>query len=103
MVQPRLYVEVIAPNMRAGTCLLFAHGFNVHYGQIKPRRDIDVILVAPKGPGALVRREYEIGRGVPSVYAVEQNPSGNAEARSEGRRVGNKCVGACRTLWSPEH
>src|SRR3546814_12454358 len=80
MVQPRLYVEVIAPNMRAGTCLLFAHGFNVHYGQIKPRRDIDVILVAPKGPGALVRREYEIGRGVPSVYAVEQNPSGNAAA-----------------------
>ncbi|PKM14939.1 MAG: ketol-acid reductoisomerase [Gammaproteobacteria bacterium HGW-Gammaproteobacteria-2] len=80
MVQPRLYVEVIAPNMRAGTCLLFAHGFNVHYGQIKPRRDVDVILVAPKGPGALVRREYEIGRGVPSVYAVEQNPSGHAEA-----------------------
>ena len=80
MVQPRLYVEVIAPHMRSGACLLFAHGFNVHYGQIKPRRDIDVILVAPKGPGALVRREYEIGRGVPSVYAVQQDPSGHAEA-----------------------
>lgn len=80
MVQPRLYVEVIAPHIRSGACLLFAHGFNVHYGQIKPRRDIDVILVAPKGPGALVRREYEIGRGVPSVYAVQQNPSGNGEA-----------------------
>ncbi|MEZ0469154.1 ketol-acid reductoisomerase [Luteimonas salinilitoris] len=80
MVQPQLYSEVIAPSMREGACLLFAHGFNVHYAQIAPRADLDVVLVAPKGPGALVRREYEIGRGVPAVYAVHQDTSGQAEA-----------------------
>ncbi len=79
MVQPLLYQQHIAPNLKAGACLLFAHGFNVHYGQINPRHDIDVVLVAPKGPGALVRREFEIGRGVPSVYAVHQDQSGEAE------------------------
>ena len=57
MVQPQLYGEVIEPNIAAGACLLFAHGFNVHYQQIAPRDDLDVVLVAPKGPGALVRRE----------------------------------------------
>ena len=79
MVQPQLYGEVLEPHMAEGACLLFAHGFNVHYGQISPRADLDVVLVAPKGPGALVRREYEIGRGVPSVYAVHQDTSGKAE------------------------
>ncbi len=79
MVQPQLYGEVIEANMRQGACLLFAHGFNVHYGQIAPREDLDVVLVAPKGPGALVRREFEIGRGVPAVYAVHQDASGQAE------------------------
>ncbi len=80
MVQAQLYGEVIEPNIAPGACLLFAHGFNVHYQQINPREDLDVVLVAPKGPGALVRREYEIGRGVPSVYAVHQDRSGKAEA-----------------------
>ena len=80
MVQPQLYGEVIEPNIAAGACLLFAHGLNVHFDLIKPREDIDVVLVAPKGPGALVRREYEIGRGVPCIYAVYQDKSGNAEA-----------------------
>ena len=79
MVQPRLYREAIEPYLAKGACLLFAHGFNVHYGQIAPRADLDVVLVAPKGPGALVRREYEIGRGVPCVYAVQQDTSGRAE------------------------
>ena len=79
MVQPQLYGEVIEPNIAQGACLLFAHGFNVHYGQIAPREDLDVVLVAPKGPGALVRREYEIGRGVPCIYAVHQDRSGKAE------------------------
>lgn len=78
MVQPQLYAEVLEPSLAPGACLLFAHGFNVHYGQIAPRDDLDVVLVAPKGPGALVRREYEIGRGVPSVYAVHQDRSGRA-------------------------
>ncbi|MDR1076166.1 MAG: ketol-acid reductoisomerase [Xanthomonadaceae bacterium] len=80
MVQKKLYEDVLAPNMKQGACLLFAHGLNVHYGLIKPREDLDVVLVAPKGPGALVRREYEIGRGVPCIYAVHQDRSGKAEA-----------------------
>ncbi|HTM71320.1 MAG TPA: NAD(P)-binding domain-containing protein, partial [Luteimonas sp.] len=76
MVQPTLYKESIEPNIKPGAALLFAHGFNVHFGQIAPRADIDVILVAPKGPGALVRSEYERGRGVPCIWAVHQDVSG---------------------------
>jgi ketol-acid reductoisomerase len=79
MVQKNLYYDVLAPNMKQGACLLFAHGLNVHYGLVAPREDLDVVLVAPKGPGALVRREYEIGRGVPCIYAVHQDKSGTAE------------------------
>ena len=79
MVQKKLYNEVLAPNMKQGAVLLFAHGLNVHFGMIEPRADLDVVLVAPKGPGALVRREYEIGRGVPCIYAVYQDKSGQAE------------------------
>nr|WP_298152975.1 ketol-acid reductoisomerase [uncultured Pseudoxanthomonas sp.] len=79
MVQKKLYNEVLAPNMKQGAVLLFAHGLNVHFGMIEPRADLDVVLVAPKGPGALVRREYEIGRGVPCIYAVHQDKSGKAE------------------------
>ncbi|MEO7433572.1 MAG: ketol-acid reductoisomerase [Dokdonella sp.] len=83
MVQPALYTESIEPNIKPGAALLFAHGFNVHFGQITPRADIDVVLVAPKGPGALVRSEYERGRGVPSLYAVHQDISGHAEAKAK--------------------
>ena len=79
MVQKKLYNEVLAPNIKQGAVLLFAHGLNVHFGMIEPRADLDVVLVAPKGPGALVRREYEIGRGVPCIYAVYQDKSGQAE------------------------
>jgi ketol-acid reductoisomerase len=79
MVQKKLYADVLAPNMKQGACLLFAHGLNVHFGMITPRADLDVVLVAPKGPGALVRREYEIGRGVPCIYAIQQDRSGRAE------------------------
>ena len=79
MVQKKLYDDVLAPNMKQGACLLFAHGLNVHFDMIKPRADLDVVLVAPKGPGALVRREYEIGRGVPCIWAVYQDQSGKAE------------------------
>ncbi len=79
MVQKKLYNEVLAPNIKQGACLLFAHGLNVHFDMIAPRADLDVVLVAPKGPGALVRREYEIGRGVPCIYAVHQDTSGRAE------------------------
>ncbi len=79
MVQKKLYEDVLAGSMKQGACLLFAHGLNVHFDMIAPRPDLDVVLVAPKGPGALVRREYEIGRGVPCIYAVHQDPSGRAE------------------------
>ena len=79
MVQKKLYNDVLAANMKPGACLLFAHGLNVHFGMISPRADLDVVLVAPKGPGALVRREYEIGRGVPCIFAVHQDCSGRAE------------------------
>ncbi|WEN15784.1 ketol-acid reductoisomerase [Rhodanobacter sp. AS-Z3] len=83
MVQPALYREAIEPNIKSGAALLFAHGFNVHFKQINPRSDIDVILVAPKGPGALVRTEYERGRGVPCIWAVHQDASGHAEAKTK--------------------
>ncbi|WP_201313775.1 ketol-acid reductoisomerase [Dyella sp. EPa41] len=95
MVQPKLYTESIEPNIKPGAALLFAHGFNVHFKQIDPRKDIDVILVAPKGPGALVRREYEIGRGVPSIWAIHQDVSGQAEAKAKAYADG---IGGGRAL-----
>jgi ketol-acid reductoisomerase len=82
MVQPALYRDAIEPNLKPGAALLFAHGFNVHFRQIEPRSDIDVVMVAPKGPGALVRSEYARGRGVPCLFAVQQDASGHAEARA---------------------
>jgi ketol-acid reductoisomerase len=95
MVQPALYKESIEPNMKPGATLLFAHGFNVHFGQIQPRADVDVVLVAPKGPGALVRREYEIGRGVPCLYAVHQDATGHAGARATAYAAG---LGGARAM-----
>src|SRR3546814_3335884 len=100
MVQAQLYREVIEPNVAPGACLLFAHGFNVHYDQIAPRADLDVVLVAPKGPGALVRREYEIGRGVPAVYAVHQDHTGRAEQLALAYCAG---LGGARQNRSEEH
>ena len=95
MVQPQLYTDVIAPNIKAGAALLFAHGFNVHYKTIVPRADIDVILVAPKGPGALVRNEYQIGRGVPCLYAVHQDSSGQAREKALAYAAG---IGGARAM-----
>jgi ketol-acid reductoisomerase len=65
-----------------GATLLFAHGFNIHFKQIKPRKDLDVVLIAPKGPGDLVRRQFQQGRGVPCLIAVQQNATGKAKARA---------------------
>lgn len=76
--QARIYREDIAPNIRQGAALAFAHGFNIHYGQIEPRADLDVIMIAPKGPGHLVRSTYVQGGGVPSLIAVFQDASGQA-------------------------
>ncbi|MBV5273152.1 MAG: ketol-acid reductoisomerase [Lamprocystis purpurea] len=76
--QARLYREEIAPHIREGAALAFAHGFNIHFGQIEPRADLDVIMIAPKGPGHLVRSTYTQGGGVPSLIAVFQDASGQA-------------------------
>jgi ketol-acid reductoisomerase len=76
--QPMVYAQEIEPNIKKGAALAFAHGFNVHYGQIQPRADLDVIMVAPKGPGHLVRSTYKQGGGVPSLIAVHQNVSKKA-------------------------
>ncbi|MBP6514952.1 MAG: ketol-acid reductoisomerase [Steroidobacteraceae bacterium] len=81
LAQPAVYAE-IAPAMDKGAALLFAHGFNIHFKQIKPRKDIDVVLIAPKGPGGLVRRQYEQGRGVPCLIAVAQDATGKAHAKA---------------------
>ncbi|MBU6460901.1 MAG: ketol-acid reductoisomerase [Proteobacteria bacterium] len=76
--QPAIYTDDIEPNLKPGATLAFAHGFNIHFGQISPRADIDVIMIAPKGPGHLVRSTYTQGGGVPSLIAVYQNASGQA-------------------------
>ena len=76
--QARLYREQVAPNIKEGAALAFAHGFNIHFGQIEPREDLDVIMVAPKGPGHLVRSTYLQGGGVPSLIAVYQDATGQA-------------------------
>ena len=76
--QPDVYNHDIAPNIKAGATLAFAHGFNIHYGQITPAKNIDVVMIAPKGPGHLVRSTYKQGGGVPSLIAVHQDTSGKA-------------------------
>jgi ketol-acid reductoisomerase len=76
--QARLYRDQVAPNIKEGAALAFAHGFNIHYGQIEPREDLDVIMIAPKGPGHLVRSTYTQGGGVPSLIAVYQDATGQA-------------------------
>jgi ketol-acid reductoisomerase len=77
--QSRLYLEDIAPNIKQGAALAFAHGFNIHFEQVVPREDLDVIMVAPKGPGHLVRSTYTKGAGVPCLIAVYQNATGQAK------------------------
>src|SRR5579871_2984868 len=79
LAQRELYAS-IAKHLKRGSVLLFAHGFNIHFKQVKPRKDLDVVLIAPKGPGDLVRRQYQQGRGVPCLIAVAQNPTKNAKA-----------------------
>jgi len=76
-LQPKIYNESILPNLSAGNYLAFAHGFNIHYGQIQPPADVNVFMIAPKGPGHTVRSQYQEGKGVPCLIAVYQDPSGN--------------------------
>jgi ketol-acid reductoisomerase len=81
LAQPELYRQV-APVLKSGATVLFAHGFNIHFKQIKPSRNLDVVLIAPKGPGGLVRRQYQQGRGVPCLLAVAQDATGRAHAKA---------------------
>ena len=104
MVQDAIYSETVEPNAKPGASLLFAHGFNVHYGRIKPREDMDVILVAPKGPGDLVRREYARGRGVPCLFAVERDATGKGRDRAMGyaKAIGRAAGGLIETSFAEE-
>ncbi|HEY1725024.1 MAG TPA: ketol-acid reductoisomerase [Steroidobacteraceae bacterium] len=81
MAQAGLYAS-IKSELKPGATLLFAHGFNIHFKQIKPRKDLDVVLIAPKGPGGLVRRQYQQGRGVPCLIAVAQDATGTGRAKA---------------------
>lgn len=89
MAQAQVYKDVVEPNAKQGSALLFAHGFSIIYERIVPREDMDVILVAPKGPGDLVRREFQRGRGVPSLFAIEKDVTGKARDRAMGYAKGN--------------
>ena len=77
--QPRVFNELVAPNLKPGQIILVAHGFNLHYGQMIPPPEVDVIMIAPKGPGNLVRELYKLGQGIPSLLAVHQDASGRAK------------------------
>ncbi len=102
--QARLYREQIEPNIKQGAALAFAHGFNIHYGQIEPRADLDVIMIAPKGPGHLVRSTYTQGGGVPSLIAVYQDASGQAKdiALSYASANGGGRAGIIETTFREE-
>ena len=102
--QGALYRDEIAPNIKQGAALVFAHGFNVHFGQIHPRADLDCFLVAPKGPGHLVRSNYTQGGGVPSLIAVHQDASGNAIniALSYAKANGGTRAGVIETSFREE-
>ena len=103
-VQKRLYEEAIEPNLNEGDALFFAHGFNIRFGFISPPAFVDVAMVAPKGPGHLVRREYVAGRGVPAIVAVEQDASGQAWplALSYARALGALRAGGIKTTFTEE-
>ncbi len=102
--QRKLYAEAIEPNLKDGDALFFAHGFNIRFGFIKPPANVDVCMVAPKGPGHLVRREYVAGRGVPVLVAVEQDATGNAWplALSYARAIGGLRAGGIKTTFTEE-
>ena len=102
--QGDLYTRDLAPNMRPSTAIAFAHGLNIHFNLIEPRADIDVFMIAPKGPGHTVRSEYQRGGGVPCLVAVAQNPSGNALeiALSYASAIGGGRAGIIETTFQEE-
>ena len=103
-IQPYVYEKSIEPNLEKGNILCFAHGFNIHYSQIIPDKDIDVIMIAPKGPGHIVRRMYTEDSGVPAIIAVYQDASGKAKdyALAYARGIGAGRVGIITTTFEEE-
>ena len=103
-LQKEIYYRAIEPNIKAGNVLCFAHGFNIHYNQIIPQSDIDVIMIAPKGPGHIVRRMYTEGSGVPAIIAVYQDYSGKAKqtALAYAKGIGAGRVGIITTTFKEE-
>jgi len=103
-VQAKLYRDEVGPAMKAGKTLLFSHGFNIHFKQIVPAPEIDVIMVAPKGPGHLVRSEYQKGGGVPSLIAVHNDASGKAKqtALAYAKGIGATRAGVIETTFKEE-
>src|SRR5919197_716426 len=102
--QRSIYAQDIAPNLKSGDALFFGHGFNIRYGLIQPPSDVDVAMVAPKGPGHLVRRQFVDGKGVPCLIAVEQDPSGGALplALSYAAAIGGARAGVIKTTFKEE-
>jgi ketol-acid reductoisomerase len=103
-LQGDLYREALGPNMKEGAAIAFAHGLNVHFNLLDPRPDIDVFMIAPKGPGHTVRSEYQRGGGVPCLVAIAQNPSGNAQeiALSYACAIGGGRAGIIETTFKEE-
>ncbi|WP_146341439.1 ketol-acid reductoisomerase [Nesterenkonia sp. NBAIMH1] len=102
--QEKVFAEDVEPNLQDGDALFFSHGFNIRYGFIKPSENVDVAMVAPKGPGHVVRREYEAGRGVPALIAVEQNATGTAKdlALAYAKGIGGTRAGVIETTFTEE-
>jgi len=102
--QPRVYREAVAPALEPGDALLFAHGFNVHYGQVTAPGGVDVVLVAPKSPGHMLRREYRAGRGVPALVAVHRDATGEALplALAYADAIGSLRAGVLETTFGDE-
>src|SRR5512136_563843 len=103
-IQAKLYEEDVKPHLKKGKTLLFSHGFNIHYGQILPPEEIDVVMIAPKGPGHLVRREFEKGAGVPSLVAIYQDSSKRAKqtALAYAKGIGATRAGVIETTFKEE-
>ncbi|MEN8446271.1 MAG: ketol-acid reductoisomerase, partial [Cyanobacteria bacterium J06555_13] len=103
-IQRSVYKESIEPGLEAGNVLAFAHGFNINFAQIVPPADVDVVMAAPKGPGHLVRRTYEQGQGVPALFAVYQDASGQARdiAMAYTKGIGGTRAGVLETTFREE-
>src|ERR1700754_710876 len=102
--QRHIYAEDIAPNLKSGDAIFFGHGFNIRYDLIKPPSDVDVAMVAPKGPGHLVRRQFVDGKGVPCLIAVEQDATGGGQALAlaYAKGIGGSRAGVIKTSFKEE-